>query len=368
MRSATIAEVLPSRHDWRSVELGRRHRVQLTAGALDVYERGAGPAMLFAHGWLANANLWRHLVPTLARHFRCIIPDLPLGAHLHPMADDFDGSPEGIAGLIHGVLDALDVDQTILVGNDSGGAYSQVAAALRPDRIRALVLNACESPYDSFPPEAFRGLQEAARSPGTLADLLSALRDPAVRFSPAAFGGLIKYGIPDEVSDSYALPCLELPGVCADACRVMPAASQESVARAAERLVREFRRPVLFVWPSEDVFSRCRTFVASRPSSATDGSRSSRTRSRSRRRISRRGWRRSSCVRSRAARRSVSSQRDPALHGVAAEGRGAGTARAARGTRCSDCQPGRNGMTVVFGRIGGERAGRGPGPGRSRRR
>lgn len=254
MQSALATQQELPLYGWRSPELGTARRVELPEGGVNVYERGKGPALLFSHGWLANANLWRHVVPILSRRFRCIVPDWPLGAHLQPMNERFDGSPEGIARIINGVIDMLGIEDVTLVGNDSGGAYSQLAAAARPERVRALVLNACESPYDPFPPVAFRNLQEAARSPASLVTLLSAMRSREVRRTPAAFGHLIKYPIADEVSDSYVLPALEIPDVRRDASKVMPAASQASVAAAGQKLIANFRGRVLFVWPTEDRF------------------------------------------------------------------------------------------------------------------
>jgi pimeloyl-ACP methyl ester carboxylesterase len=245
--------VVPS-HAWRAPALGPVRTVDLPQGRLRYHEAGSGPALVFSHGWLANANLWRKVVPLLAREFRCVAPDLPLGAHLEPLRADFDGTPDGVGRLINDFLDALGLERASLVGNDSGGAYSQIAAAARPERVASLVLNACETPYDPFPPPAFQGLQDAARSPADLAALIAPLRDRAVRRSPAAFGRLIKHPIEDAASDSYALPALDLPGVCRDVCRVMAPASQAYVAAAGKELIERFDRPVLFISATEDVF------------------------------------------------------------------------------------------------------------------
>ena len=69
-------------HRWRSELLGEaRTRSSLRAAALDYFERGEGPVLLFSHGWLANANLWRKVVDELAGEFRCLVLDLPLGSH-----------------------------------------------------------------------------------------------------------------------------------------------------------------------------------------------------------------------------------------------------------------------------------------------
>lgn len=241
---------------FRSPDLGPSRALELPQGTICYHERGAGPAVVLAHGWLANANLWRKVVPLLAGEHRCIVLDLPLGAHLVPMAPGFTGTPEAVGALINSAVDALELQGPVLVGNDSGGAYAQIAAAARPDRVRGLVLNACETPYDPFPPVTFSGLQRAAASTAALSGLLGALRDRAVRRSPAAFGRLVKHPMDDAVSDSYALPALEIEGVLRDAGRVMSSASQSYVAAAAERLIATFRGLVTFAWPLEDqVFS-----------------------------------------------------------------------------------------------------------------
>jgi pimeloyl-ACP methyl ester carboxylesterase len=243
-------------HLWRSDLLGAACSVELAQGRVEYYERGAGPALVFAHGWLANANLWRAVVEELAGDFRCLTLDLPLGAHRVPMAPDADLSPTGCGELIAGVLDALDLHDVTLVGNDSGGAYSQIATAARVGggrgRIARLVLNSCETPYDAFPPPPFDGLPTVARDSAALGQLFEALRDRAVRAAPVAFGLLIKHPIDDLVSDSYALPCLANPGVLHDTAKVMSSAQSAPVHAAGAQLIESFDRPVLFAWGPED--------------------------------------------------------------------------------------------------------------------
>ncbi len=237
---------------WRSDLLGTAHTVELPHGRVECFERGSGPAIVFAHGWLANANLWRMVVDKLAGDFRCVTLDLPLGAHRVPMAPDADLSPTGCGELIAGVLDALDLDDVTLVGNDSGGAYSQIATAAHPDRVARLVLNSCETPYDAFPPPPFDGLPTVAQDSAALGQLFEALRDRAVRAAPVAFGLLIKHPIDDLVSDSYALPCLANPGVLHDTAKVMSSAQSAPVHAAGAQLIETFDRPVLFAWGPED--------------------------------------------------------------------------------------------------------------------
>lgn len=239
-------------HAYRSPLLGQPSTLDLPQGALQLFRRGAGPPVVFAHGWLANANLWRDVVERLADRFECMALDLPLGAHRLPLHAEADLSPDGCGALVADALDALGLDDVTLVGNDSGGAYSQIAVAARPQRVGRLVLTSCETPYDPFPPPPFDGLPAVARDPAQLRALLSALEDRAIRSAPAAFGLLAKHGLPDDVSDSYALPCLRDDGVLRDTAKAMATAESGPVHAAGHALIERFERPVTLVWSTED--------------------------------------------------------------------------------------------------------------------
>ena len=239
-------------HLWRSTALGEEGEVSLPQGRLAYFRRGQGPVIVFAHGWLANANLWRKVIDRLANRFTCIALDLPLGAHRLAMDPDADLSPAGCGELIASTLAALELREVTLVGNDSGGAYSQIALASDPGRVARLVLNSCETPYSEFPPAPFDGLPAAAKDPEILGQLFEALRDRAIRSTPPAFGLLIKHPIDDIVSDSYALPCVSDPRILRDTSKVMSGTTSAPVQAAGRRLIAEFKRPVLFAWSPED--------------------------------------------------------------------------------------------------------------------
>jgi pimeloyl-ACP methyl ester carboxylesterase len=83
-----------------SEALGTVHEVALPAGTIHYRERGAGPPVVFVHGLLVNADLWREVVPSVAEAgLRCIAPDWPMGSH--PTAvPHADLSPPGLAALI----------------------------------------------------------------------------------------------------------------------------------------------------------------------------------------------------------------------------------------------------------------------------
>ena len=155
-----------------------------------------------------------------------------------------------------------------LVGNDSGGAYSQIAVAARPERVARLVLTSCETPYDPFPPPPFDGLPALARDPAQLRALLTALEDRAIRAAPAAFGLLAKHGLPDEISDSYALPCLRDDDVLRDTAKAMASADPEPVHAAGHALIERIAQPMLLAWSREDPvfpFARAERYAAALP-------------------------------------------------------------------------------------------------------
>ena len=100
--ASSAGEHMGEAHRWRAPWVGERRELELAQGRLEYFERGDGPVLVFAHGWLANANLWRKVVEHLATGFRCVTLDLPLGAHRVPMADGADLTPQGCGKAAHG--------------------------------------------------------------------------------------------------------------------------------------------------------------------------------------------------------------------------------------------------------------------------
>jgi pimeloyl-ACP methyl ester carboxylesterase len=247
---------MSDKHRRRSPQLGECRSVDVTGGAIEYFDRGAGPALVFSHGWLANANLWRKVVELLCGEFRCLALDLPLGSHRTPMEADADLSPSGVGSLIADVVERLELSEVTLVGNDSGGAYSQIALAQHGerigDRVARLVLTSCETPYDEWPPPPFDGLPAAARDPELLGQLLGALEDPAIRATPPAYGLLLKRPVETEVSDSYALPAIRDDGVLRDVAKAMASTSTAPVRAAGEHLISSSDLPVQLIWSRED--------------------------------------------------------------------------------------------------------------------
>lgn len=234
----------------RSAELGRVHEVELASGRVRYTDRGQGAPVVFVHGLLVNGDLWRKVVPTVAAAgFRCLTPDWPLGSHEIPVPDA-DLSPPGVAALIADFLDALDLTDVTVVANDTGGALTQILMANHPERIGRVVLTPCDAFEEFFPP-AFAPLPKLARVPGVLWTMTQTMRIRALHRLPIAFGMVAKRPLPPEIADSYLLPSRRDAAIRRDLRRFLVRVDNRHTLAAAERL-REFDRPVLIAWASED--------------------------------------------------------------------------------------------------------------------
>lgn len=108
----------------------------------NVHDVGSGHPVLLIHGSGPGVSAWanwRLVMPELAQQARVIAPDM--------VGFGFTDRPEGqpydmdawVAQAV-GVLDALGIAKTDLVGNSFGGALALALAIRHPQRVRRLVL------------------------------------------------------------------------------------------------------------------------------------------------------------------------------------------------------------------------------------
>ena len=218
-------------------ESGEPREAQLRAGTVLYRDRGAGEPVVFVHGFMANGNLWRKVVPRLAEEFRCLAPDWPLGSHRVPMRPDADLSPAWLASLIVEFLDKLRLETAVLVGSDIGGALCQVVVAERPERVSRLVL----LPSGPFSPLVFHYLDGATPA-----------FTPKIRLRlPPAFGWAAKRPMDHAAAESYLRPAMSDPRVRRDMTKVLRGITMPDGSDAMQKM-RGFHRPVLIAWPPED--------------------------------------------------------------------------------------------------------------------
>jgi pimeloyl-ACP methyl ester carboxylesterase len=234
----------------RSETLGTVHEVTLTAGRIRYRERGQGPPVVFVHGLLVNADLWRGVVPAIAEAgYRCIAPDWPLGSH-ELGVPDADLSPPGVAAILAAFLERLDLDDVIVVANDTGGAITQLLMAYHPERVGGVVLTPSDSLERFFPP-VFAPLPKLARVPGSMWLLAQLLRVRPLQRLPFTFGWVAKRPIPRAIVDSYLLPSRRDRAVRQDLSRFLRGVHHRHTLAAARSLP-QFSKPVLLAWAAED--------------------------------------------------------------------------------------------------------------------
>ncbi|MFD7480144.1 alpha/beta fold hydrolase [Streptomyces sp. NPDC059837] len=227
--------------------------IELSAGTLTYRDTGGdGPVLVLLHGLMMDASLWDETIAELAADHRCVAPTLPLGAHRHAMRADADLSLPGVARLVVEFLDRLDLQDVVLIGNDTGGALVQLVMADGAARVAAVVLVSCDA-FDNFPPGLTgRTLVLSGRLPPRLFGMfMGQMRLRPLRRMPVAFGWLTLRG--DAATARWIRPVLEQPEIRRDAVRTLRAAAADTglLLAAAERLP-AFDRPALVVWARDD--------------------------------------------------------------------------------------------------------------------
>jgi epoxide hydrolase 4 len=107
---------------------------------LHVLEAGAGPLLLFLHGFPEFSGMWRQQLEHFGRSYHCVAPD-QRGHNLSskpPAVRDYRAKP-----LVEDVVqlaDALGHERFTLVAHDWGGAIAWNVAAWHPDRVDKLVI------------------------------------------------------------------------------------------------------------------------------------------------------------------------------------------------------------------------------------
>ncbi len=231
---------------------GDVREVLLDGGVIRYVETGEGPTLLFVHGVLANGVLWRHVVSSLGGRFRCVVPDLPLGGHSVAMRPEVDMTLRGVAGIVAELMEALELRDVTLLGNDTGGAICQAVISERPERVGRLVLTNCDA-YDAFFPVLLSPFHYAAKLFGArFVDLLAwTLRARLVR--RALFKMVAVRDIDEATLDAYARPLIQDAGIRRDLARFLRGVSKRYTLDAARSFGR-FHRPVLIVWGDRDPF------------------------------------------------------------------------------------------------------------------
>jgi sigma-B regulation protein RsbQ len=118
-----------------AVSMRARNNVTVTG-------REDGPTVLLAHGFGCDQNLWRLVVPELARRYRVVLFD-HTGAGRSDLAawtPERYGSLDGYADDVLAICHELDLRDVVLVGHSVSAMIAVLAANREPERFAKLVL------------------------------------------------------------------------------------------------------------------------------------------------------------------------------------------------------------------------------------
>jgi pimeloyl-ACP methyl ester carboxylesterase len=116
------------------------HELQANGIRMRVAQQGAGPPVLFCHGWPESWYSWRHQLAALAAAgYRAVAPDMRGYGGTEAPSDVEQYTMLHLVGDMVELVKALGESQAVIVGHDWGAPVAWNSALLRPDLFRAVV-------------------------------------------------------------------------------------------------------------------------------------------------------------------------------------------------------------------------------------
>jgi pimeloyl-ACP methyl ester carboxylesterase len=103
-------------------------------------EYGSGPPVIAIHGWGGCRQVWKPQVGDFSRAHRLIAIDLPGHGDSGRPQGDHHYSPPAVADDVRALMDRLQIDRAVLMGQSMGTFISQLVYHSDATRVRALVL------------------------------------------------------------------------------------------------------------------------------------------------------------------------------------------------------------------------------------
>lgn len=129
-------------NDKEEIEVnGLKHRIIETNGIkMHIVEKGEGPLVLLCHGFPETWYSWRHQISLIAEAgFHVVAPDLRGYGDTEQPKDISQYTLLHLVGDMVGLLNVLNTEKAVIVGNDWGATLAWHAALLRPDRFRGVI-------------------------------------------------------------------------------------------------------------------------------------------------------------------------------------------------------------------------------------
>lgn len=127
----------------------------LNIGSLNIFVQQTGtssPALVFLHYWGGSHRTWNKVIEELEGTWQCVSYDSRGWGRSDKSATDF--SMADLVDEVLGIIQALHVREFVLIGHSMGGKVAQLAASLRPEGLKALILVAPATPTPTHFPDA----------------------------------------------------------------------------------------------------------------------------------------------------------------------------------------------------------------------
>lgn len=216
----------------------------LTVDGLEMHYKDTGPrdapVLLLLHGFGSSLQTWDIWSAQLEQHYRVIRLDLP-GFGLTGPSPVHDYSEQNDVSTLSHFVDKLGLSRFSLVGHSMGGKMAWGLAALKPERVEALILMA---------PDGYPQIKDIGKKPYEMPAIMGVMRfclpKILVRKSiePAFFDASV---LSDSLVDRY-YDMLRAPGVRA---AILDRANQTIYTDPVSRL-KKITAPTLLIWGEAD--------------------------------------------------------------------------------------------------------------------
>lgn len=178
------------------MDIDRRNNVTVTGNP-------QGPAVMLAHGFGCDQNMWRLTVPALAEDYRVILFDYVGSGRsdLSAFSEDRYSSLEGYARDVVEVCAALELRDVAFVGHSVSAMVGVLAAGLAPERIGAMVMVAPSPRY--IDDDGYRGGFSAQDIDELLASLESNYLGWSAAMAPVIMGNEERPELGEELKNSF---------------------------------------------------------------------------------------------------------------------------------------------------------------------
>ncbi|CAM5636365.1 MULTISPECIES: alpha/beta fold hydrolase [Streptomyces] len=178
------------------MDIARRNNVAVTGNP-------QGPAVVLAHGFGCDQNMWRLTLPALVEDYRVVLFDYVGSGRsdLSAFSENRYGSLHGYARDVVEVCEALDLRDAVFVGHSVSAMIGVLAADAAPERIGALVMVAPSPRY--IDDDGYRGGFSAQDIDELLASLESNYLGWSMAMAPVIMGNPERPELGEELRNSF---------------------------------------------------------------------------------------------------------------------------------------------------------------------